>query len=359
MQHMKSIGLVMIVKNESRSLEKCLSRAVKLVDGIYITDTGSTDNTVEIAKKYQAHVSVFEWNNDFAAARNYALAQSPCDWNLVLDADEYLISGTKKELQKFINSGEHIGAIRLHNSYREANGEISQSYEYITRFFPKGTLYEGRMHEQVVSSLPIVPLSIIFEHDGYLQEGKGERNLEILKEELQLNPDEPYLLYQIARTLWLMKDFGQADKYFEKFYLFVPDSGAGYRTSGIVSYLYNLLELKKYETGFQLIKKEKERLRAYADFHFACGTFYTQAIFADVHQYISYLPEIERSYQRCLEIGEVPEHESVIGNGSFKAAYNLGVWFEVNGNTKEALTYYRQALDGGYQPAAERIKQIR
>ena len=50
---MKKIGLVMIVRNESRSLEKCLSLAEKLVDGIYITDTGSTDNTIKIAQKYK------------------------------------------------------------------------------------------------------------------------------------------------------------------------------------------------------------------------------------------------------------------------------------------------------------------
>lgn len=356
---MKSIGLVMIVKNEGRSLEKCLSHAKRLVDGIYVTDTGSTDNTIEIAKKYHAHISFYGWNNDFAAARNYALAQSPCDWNLVLDADEYLISGTKKDLQQFMESGDRLGAIRLHNSYREANGEISQSYEYITRFFPKGTVYEGRMHEQVASSLPIVPLPVIFDHDGYLQGGKGERNLKILMEELMEEPDDPYLLYQIARTLWLMKEYEKADPYFEKFYLFVPDSGAGYRTSGIVSYIYNLLELKKYEAGFRLIDKEKGRLAPYADFHFACGTFYTQAIFSDVQRYIGYLPEIERSYRRCLEIGEVPEHESVIGNGSFKAAYNLGVWFEVNGKIKEARAYYQQSLKEGYEPAAERIRQLK
>ena len=61
---------------------------------------------------------------------------------------------------------------------------------------------------------------------------------------------------------------------------------------------------------------------------------------------------------RCLEIGEVPEHEGVLGNGSFKAAYNLGVWYEVNGDSKKALNYYRMAQARGYQPAKERIKAV-
>ncbi len=355
---MNTIGLVMIVKNESRSLEKCLSLAEKLVDGIYITDTGSTDHTIEIARKYNAQISEFEWCNDFSAARNYALEQSPCDWNLILDADEYLLSGTREDLQRFVEKGGRAGAIERHDSYREENGTISQSCVFTTRLVPKGTFYQGKVHEQIISDLPIVPLPLVFDHDGYLQGGKGERNLTILLEELEQNPQDPYILYQVSRTLWLMKEFARADGYFGQFYQLVPETGTGYRTNGVVAYIYNLLELKKYEKGFQVITDEKERLAAYADYHFACGTFYTQAIFSDIQRYIGYLPEIEQSYRRCLQIGEVPEHEGVLGNGSFKAAYNLGVWFEVNGKTKEALSYYQMAAEAGYQPALERVQKI-
>lgn len=355
---MKTIGLVMIVKNEGRSLEKCLSRIRQLIDEIYITDTGSTDNTLEIAEKYHAHISKFQWNNDFSAARNFALAQSPCDWNLVLDADEYLVSGKRKDLQRFIEKGGYVGAIQRHDKYKEANGELSSSCAYITRLIPRDTWFEGRIHEQVISSLPISPIPLVFEHDGYLQAGKGERNLEILLEELQESPEDSYVLYQAARTLWLMKDYHRADRFFEEFYRLVPDSGTGYRTSGVISYIYNLMELKKYDKGFEIIEREKERLGSYADYHFACGTFYTQAIFSDVQRYVGYLPLIERSYMRCLEIGEVPEHEGVYGNGSFKAAYNLGVWYEVNGDVKKALKYYRQAQSKGYHLAKERIKAL-
>lgn len=356
---MNTIGLVMIVKNESRSLERCLTLAQKLVDEIYITDTGSTDNTLKIAKKFHAHISEFEWKNDFSAARNFSLDQSACDWNLVLDADEYLISGTKQELQKFIAAGNCVGAIQRHDSYREANGEISKSCTYTTRILPKGTFFEGRIHEQVASSLPIIPAPLIFEHDGYLQSGKGKRNLEILLEELLDSPEDSYVLYQIARTLWLMEDYAQADGYYKQFYRLVPEVGTAYRANGIISYIYNLIGLRDYEPGFRLIENEKKRLAPYADFHFACGTFYTQAIFSDVQRYIQYLPEIELSYLRCLEIGEVPENEGAIGCGSFKAAYNLGVWFEVNGKNKEALFYYKKALDWGYQPAADRMKALK
>lgn len=347
---METIGLVMIVKNEERSLKKCLSRAQKLVDEIYITDTGSTDDTLKIAEEFEAHISHFEWKNDFAAARNFALRQSDCDWNLLLDADEYLVSGKKKDLRRFAGQGGRIGAIRRYDSYREENGEISKASSYPARFLPRGTFYEGRVHEQVAGGLPIAPLPLVFEHDGYLQGGKGERNLEILLEELEEKPKDSYILYQVSRTLWLLKEYERADEYFERFYRLVPETGTGYRVSGVISYLYNLLEVKKYDEGFRLIEAEKERLGEYADYHFACGTFYTKAILSDVEKYVGYLPEIEKSYKRCLEIGEVPEHEGVKGNGSFKAAYNLGVWFEVNGKKEEAARYYQMAKNWGYQP---------
>ena len=364
---MMSIGLVMIVKNEERCLRKCLSRAKKLVDEIYITDTGSTDDTVKIAEEFHAHISRFEWCNDFAAARNFALRQSECDWNLMLDADEYLVSGKRKDLIRFMERAEKsgtvvqagcVGAIRRYDSYVEENGEISKACTYTTRFIPKGIYFEGRVHEQVAADLPIIPLPLVFEHDGYLQGGKGERNLEILLEELSEKPEDAYLYYQSARTLWLMKEYERADHYFQEFYKRVPETGTGYRVNGVVSYIYNLLEVKKYETGFEVIEAERARLGNYTDYHFACGTFYMKAIFSDVKRYVGYLPEIEKSYKRCLEIGEAPEQEGVRGNGSFKAAYNLGVWFEVNGDVNEAVKYYRMAKGWGYQPAGDRLKSI-
>lgn len=354
---MKTLALVMIVKNESRSLEKCLAKAKKLVDEIYITDTGSTDDTVKIAEKFGAHVSYFEWSNDFAAARNYALAQSPCDWNLVLDADEYLIAGKRKDIQAFIEHGECVGEIQRNDAYLEQNGELSYARIFTTRLIPKGTRYTGRIHEQVETALPSVYLPLVFEHDGYLQEGKGERNLEILLEELSNDDKNPYILYQISKTLRNMKQYEEADSYFERFYREVPENRR-YRPEGVVLYLYNLLDLKKYDKGLELIKKETIKSDFYADYHFACGVFYTQMILADTQKYVNYLPCIERSYMRCLEIGEVPENEGVLGTGSFKAAYNLGVWFEVTGNALKAAEYYQKAQKDGYEPAFERIKMI-
>lgn len=360
---MSTLALVMIVKNEERCLEKCLSKIQHLVDKIYITDTGSDDRTVEIAKKFGAHITEYEWKNDFADARNYSLAQSDCDWNLVVDADEYLVSGMRKEVEEFLENTKQIGAFQRNDVYVEYSSDegdqLGMAYTYAARLIPRGIGFTGEVHEQVDSTLPIRAVQLVFEHDGYLQGGKDARNLEILYEQNRKRPDDPYVLFQIAQTLRNMKEFDQAATYYEKFYRMVPLKGSGYRAEGIITYLYTLLELKRFENGFELIQNEKEYLSCHADFHFVCGLFYMQAIRANTKKYIQYLPEIEASYLRCLNIGEVPLLQGVAGCGSFKAAYNLGTWYEVSGNMKLAYHYYEQAAKEEYEPALRRLKELR
>jgi glycosyltransferase involved in cell wall biosynthesis len=55
-------------------LPRCLAAAADLFDEIVVVDTGSTDRTVEIALEFGARVFAFVWVDDFAAARNVALA---------------------------------------------------------------------------------------------------------------------------------------------------------------------------------------------------------------------------------------------------------------------------------------------
>ncbi len=101
------INLVMIVKNEERSLERCLRTVDNLVDEVILVDTGSTDKTMEIAKEMGAKVYTFAWVDDFSAARNFALDQSDADWNLVLDGDEYLRAVTRDKLEEMLQDVLH------------------------------------------------------------------------------------------------------------------------------------------------------------------------------------------------------------------------------------------------------------
>ena len=360
---MKTLGLVMFVRNEERCLAKCLEQARDLVDKIYITDTGSTDRTKEIAESFGAVVSDYVWNQDFSAARNFALDQSDCDWNLVLDADEYLIEGTRKDIEHFMEDMEHIGAIQRRDFYNEVtvdgNEQTAYMYTWAGRLLPRGVRFSGRIHEQESSPFPAESLPLLFEHDGYQQGGKEERNLSILLDELTERPEDPYLLFQTARTLRGMKRHEEACRYFADFYQKVPLQGAAYRTTGVIQYMYSLIEIPDYDTALTIVENEQERMDEYADFHFTCGILFMKAILADTRKYIDYLPFIEKAYLRCLEIGEVPLHQGVYGCGSFKAAHNLGTWYEVSGDSARALEYYQKAAADGYFPSISRIQILK
>jgi hypothetical protein len=82
-------------------------------------------------------------------------------------------------------------------------------------------------------------------------------------------------------------------------------------------------------------------------------------IFSNVNKYIHLFPLIEKSFLRCLEIGDTDTYDSVKGTGSFLASYNLGVFYEVLGNTNKAISFYHQAANGQYERAIKRLELLR
>jgi len=87
---MAKLSLSMIVKNEARDLARCLESVKPVVSEIVVVDTGSTDETPQIAAGLGARVISTPWTNDFSAARNIGLDAATGDWLLLLDADEEL-----------------------------------------------------------------------------------------------------------------------------------------------------------------------------------------------------------------------------------------------------------------------------
>ena len=99
----------MIVKNEAHTLRACLNSVQGVVQQIVVADTGSTDNTQDIARECGAEVISFSWENDFAKARNAALALMTTDWVLVLDADEELDRDAKMHIPNLLNATDVDG----------------------------------------------------------------------------------------------------------------------------------------------------------------------------------------------------------------------------------------------------------
>jgi len=93
-----SISLCMIMKNEAKRLPRCLASVQGLVDEIIITDTGSTDKSIEVAQKLGARVIIDPWHDDFAYPRNLSIGKATKSWILILDPDEVV---DRRDFQHF------------------------------------------------------------------------------------------------------------------------------------------------------------------------------------------------------------------------------------------------------------------
>lgn len=352
---MKKLSLVMIVRNEEKKLERCLKSVQGLVDDIVIVDTGSDDRTLEIARTYHAKLFQYPWNNHFAEARNYALSKSTGDWNLVLDADEWVTKGNRQQLNNFMDNQQAIGQIRITSSFFD--GADSFAHCYTSRLIPRNVFYKGKIHEQIDSTLPRINCDLEVAHDGYYRTDKSERNLSLLLSEIQDYPRDPYLHYQTAKEYYRISDYENANKHYALSYSFLSGTES-YYPNVVVDYLYNIMKYGNMQKGLEIVQSEESRIGDFPDFYFVCGLFYMNLVSSDITKYIYLFPQIETSYLKALEIGETSEYLTVEGTGSYAAAYNLGVFYETTGNREKAFRYYKEAEKYNYEPAKRRLADI-
>ena len=122
---MPTVGLSMIVKNGAATLRRCLESVRGTVEQIVIADTGCSDNTCAIAREFNADIISFPWENDFAKARNAALAPLKTDWVLILDADEELDRDAARNIPALLQApdvGGYLTPIRNYVGLRFSRG---------------------------------------------------------------------------------------------------------------------------------------------------------------------------------------------------------------------------------------------
>lgn len=98
---MKELSAVILTKNEEKNIQRAIKsiKIITVINVITVIDDGSTDKTIEIAKKLGAVVISHPLANDYAAQRNFALQNAPTDWILFLDADEEITPELAKEIE--------------------------------------------------------------------------------------------------------------------------------------------------------------------------------------------------------------------------------------------------------------------
>jgi len=343
---MTALALVMIVRDEARSLARCLESARAWVDEIVVVDTGSSDATPEIARRLGARVATFDWCDDFSAARNAALALAEAPWRLVLDADEWITAGADS-LGALRGAGpDFVGQVRVVSAFDDASGGVGHAPSWLPRVLPRGVRYAGRIHEQPQSVLPRRRLDLVVAHDGYLDVHKAKkatRNEKLLTLALAEAPDDAYLHYQLGKDHELRSLFATALPHYERA-LAGADTAAGWRHDLVLRTMFTFKKLGRFDAGLALAEAEMPRWQGSPDFFFTLGDLLLDFAVATPDRAAELLPMIEASWLRALEIGEQPQlNDTVHGRGSFLAAHNLAVLCAGRGDAAKASHWRERA----------------
>lgn len=222
----RGISACIIGKDEEKNLDRCLKSIVEIVNEIIYFDFGSTDKSIEIAKKYNCKIYKGKFENDFSKARNICKSYANYQWILAIDCDEAL-SETSKNYLKDIIKLEDYEAL-LVNIINIVDDEPWDRFEF-PRIFKnkKEYCYKGKIHEQIAPSIvKIHGISALKEsnieilHYGYncdnnTENNKHKRNLEILNSvEEEFRNDFYY--YNLGNEYARVSDYDRAIDNYEK-----------------------------------------------------------------------------------------------------------------------------------------------
>lgn len=145
------LSVIVICKNEEAHIARCL-KSVDFADEIIVLDSGSTDNTVQIAKKYTSHVYLADWQG-YGVQKQRALVKATRQWVLNLDADEFLSDSLRQKIQQII-AEDHFDAYRVPikmHFYNKALNYSSSPKRHVRLFKREGAAFsDDIVHEKII-----------------------------------------------------------------------------------------------------------------------------------------------------------------------------------------------------------------
>ena len=202
------VSACLIVKNAEASLPRCLESIANLVRELIVVDTGSTDATPARAEALGGRCYHFPWVDDFSTARNESIRHATGRWILWLDADEYLDEPNRKKLQTLLAGlpGEDAAYLMTGRSLLANGAPLDCLNTRLFRNHPQ-IRWHYRVHEQITPAVlalghPLRSTDIVIAHSGFediqVHRGKLQRNLRLLELDLQDNPDDPFVLFNLG-----------------------------------------------------------------------------------------------------------------------------------------------------------------
>lgn len=318
---MATIALSMIVKNASRDLPHCLASVKGVVNEMVIADTGSTDDTAEIARNAGAKVISIPWENDFSKARNAPLAMIGADWVLSLDADERLdpgapralpallakreIAGYQVTIRNYVPTLEHKlwdrSAVANDSSYapaRQAPAYVDHENVRLFRRDP-GIRFTGRVHETVGWSIlssrrKIGTANLMIHHMGMLGDSEERARkilfyLELGRQKVAEMPGNRQAHFELGVSL--LENLGnvrEALMSFERSCELDPQFGLGWFFIGVCQF-----RLQDYPAALSALRRAK---------HCSHCTPWLIEMLGDVHYNLKDFEAAASSYRRSLKL---------------------------------------------------------
>lgn len=332
MNNLSPLCLCLIVKNEAKYLNKCVESAQNIVSQIIIVDTGSSDETVKIAKLLTKDFYQIDFKNDFSKARNYALQYVITPWILFLDADESF------ELTDAINLLNYIeklpksvwGCNLTRYNFFGTGGWYTSKNLKVFRNIPV-IKYEGSVSESVKCSIKnnggeITDAPVILNHYGHCRGIESRNNkahfyFKLMQEEVVQEPNNSRLIGYMGMILRTLGRFDEALKIAQHGIALTPDSPHSHYCLAQVFRSTGRLEeaLKHYKIALELKQNDPTILN----------------MIGLMNMSLQFYDEAEGAFLKAYDLNPLLIHIYV----------NLGLLHQLKGNMENALQYFENVAE--------------
>lgn len=345
------ISACVIVRNEEQNLPRWLSSMRVFADEMIVVDTGSTDATVEIARAGGAAVYYFDWINDFAAAKNFALDCASGDWVVFTDADEYFTDESAPRVRPLVeghDAEERIDGfiVRLVNIDMET-GALLGTTAQVQRIFRRlpHLRFVGSIHEHVENlsgdraRTMLYAEELVLYHTGYspqIMRQKSERDLELLLARRASGHRDKMDAYHLMDCYYTLEDYEKAAAYAWEA-MALPEQPVGGEERPHTVLLQSLILIGADDAEIDAAyDAAMRRFPETADFPLIYGTYAWER---------GYAAAARRAYAAGIRLYEEHYRTGDLSGVFAPLAYErLGVAAELCGEKEAAAAFYIRAL---------------
>lgn len=345
------LSVCIIAKDNGKTIVPCLESIRSYADEVIVDDTGSTDNTVQLAQACGARVYHFPWCDNFSAARNDSLQYARGKWIFWMDTDDVISPECGRRLRELAYSQhpDHVMGyiMQVHCPGPGPDGHLNMNAVDHVKLFRNRTefRFDGRIHEQILPALrsgggEILWTDIYVTHAGYDHSPEGQkrklaRDLKLLHLELQERPEHTFTLFNLGMTYLDTEESDKAIDFLER-----SIAAAGSNDSHLRK-AYALLaaawqKAGRYDEADAVCRRGLQRFPVDTELRFRRGL---------ILQDLGHHEEAIALYCDLLSRKE-PRHLTSVepGLNGFKTWQNLAVALSATGDLAGAETIWRQMV---------------